>query len=96
LAVIGIDLGGTKTAGLIFYQGCIEDRYRLKTDARSQESVLQGLLEVCSRLLESASFKKIGIEAIGLGIAGFPQPPPSGRSSQGHPRRQHRASRLRG
>jgi glucokinase len=71
LAVIGIDLGGTKTAGLVLRNGSIEEKYRLETDASSQESVLRGLLEVCTRLQESAQEKGISIDALGLGIAGF-------------------------
>jgi len=71
LAVIGIDLGGTKTAGLVLHQGGIAERYRMETDASSQESVMRGLLEVCIRLQESAREKGIGIDALGLGIAGF-------------------------
>jgi len=71
LAVIGIDLGGTKTAGLVLHDGDIAERYRVETDAGSQDSVLSGLLDVCSRLQESARQKGIGIDALGLGIAGF-------------------------
>ena len=71
MAVIGIDLGGTKTAGLVLHQERIAERYRLSTDASSQDSVLRGLTEVCSRLQESAASKEIVIEAVGLGIAGF-------------------------
>jgi glucokinase len=71
LAVIGIDLGGTKTAGLVLDRGDIVERYRLSTDATSQDSVMGGLLEVYSRLRESAVSKGMEIEAVGLGIAGF-------------------------
>lgn len=71
MAVVGIDLGGTKTAGLVLHDGKIEERYRQETDASSQESVLQGLLEVCSYLLEWAGSRGIGVDAVGLGIAGF-------------------------
>jgi glucokinase len=71
LAVIGIDLGGTKTAGLVLHKGGIAERYRMDTDATSQESVLSGLLETCTKLQESAQTQGIGIDALGLGIAGF-------------------------
>jgi len=71
LAVIGIDLGGTKTAGLVLQEGGIVNRYRMETDASSQDSVLRGLLETCTRLQESARQEGIGIDALGLGIAGF-------------------------
>jgi len=71
LAVIGIDLGGTKTAGLVLHEGGIAVRHRMETDATSQESVLRGLLEMCTHLQESALQKGIDIDALGLGIAGF-------------------------
>jgi glucokinase len=71
VVVIGLDLGGTKTAGLVLHEGNIEDRYRLETDASSQESVLRGLVEVFSKLRDSAVSKGTNIEAVGLGIAGF-------------------------
>ena len=71
MALIGIDAGGTKTAGLVLHQGRIEGRYRRSTDTSSPDSVLKGLAETCSRLLEKAASKGLEIEAIGLGIAGF-------------------------
>ena len=71
MAVIGIDLGGTKTAGLVLQKGRIEERHRLQTDCSSQRSVIRGLLEVCSHLLEKAAAGGSGVEAVGLGIAGF-------------------------
>ncbi|MDI6831716.1 MAG: ROK family protein [Actinomycetota bacterium] len=71
MAVIGIDLGGTKTAGIILDGEHIEERFREETDASSQEGVLRGLMRACSCLLEEAARKGIGIEAVGLGIAGF-------------------------
>lgn len=71
LTVIGIDVGGTKTAGLVLHQGRIEERYRLPTDAGSPEGVEGGMMETCSRLLERAASKGMNIEAVGLGIAGF-------------------------
>jgi glucokinase len=71
LDVIGIDLGGTKTAGIVLHKGEMEENYRIETDSSSQDSVLQGLLQVCSYLLERASDKGFSVEAVGLGIAGF-------------------------
>ena len=71
LAVIGIDLGGTKTAGLILDGERALRGYRISTDASSQENVMEGLLKVCSRLREDAVRSGIAIEAVGLGIAGF-------------------------
>jgi len=47
------------------------ERIRLATDASSQEGVMRGLLEVCSRLREKATGGGIEVEAVGLGIAGF-------------------------
>jgi glucokinase len=66
-----MDLGGTKTAGLVLHEGDIADRYRLNTDVGSQESVIRGLVEVYSRLQAGAAAKGMDIEAVGLGIAGF-------------------------
>lgn len=47
------------------------ERYRISTDARSRESVMRGMLEVCTRLGEETSSRGIAAEAVGLGIAGF-------------------------
>ncbi len=71
MAFIGIDLGGSKTAGLLLHQGSIAGRHRIETDATSQESVLRGLLDTCRILREYAEGMGIGIDALGLGIAGF-------------------------
>jgi glucokinase len=71
MAVIGIDAGASKTAGLVLDRGNITHRARVPTDASSPQGVEKGLLEVCSRLLEKASREGTDIEAIGLGIAGF-------------------------
>ncbi|MDD3718972.1 MAG: ROK family protein [Actinomycetota bacterium] len=71
MAVIGIDLGGTKTAGLVLDGGGIVERCRIDTDASSQDGVMRGLLVVCSRLREDAASRGVAVEAVGLGIAGF-------------------------
>jgi glucokinase len=71
MAVIGIDLGGTKTAGLVLDGEDIRERCRLETDAGSQDGVMRGLLEVCTQLRERAAAAGIAVEAVGLGIAGF-------------------------
>lgn len=71
MAVIGIDLGGTKTAGIVLDGENIAARYRIDTDASSQQGVLSGLLEVGERLREKAEGMKLSVEALGLGIAGF-------------------------
>lgn len=71
MAVLGIDLGGTKTAGILYHQGDILERYRSTTDISSSETVIDGIKTACSRLLESARSKGLAVESIGLGIAGF-------------------------
>jgi glucokinase len=71
LAVIGIDLGATKTAGLLFEGERIEQKHRLPTDASSPQGIEAGLMEICSRLIEEAAGKGLEVEALGLGIAGF-------------------------
>ncbi len=71
MAVIGVDLGGTKTAGMVLDGENVVERFRLATDASSQDGVMRGLLEVCTRLREKAAAKNIEVEAVGLGIAGF-------------------------
>jgi glucokinase len=71
LAVLGIDLGGTKTAGIVFHAGEVVERYRATTDITSSETVMAGIVEACSRLLEAARSNGLEVESIGLGIAGF-------------------------
>ncbi|MDI7253202.1 MAG: ROK family protein, partial [Actinomycetota bacterium] len=71
MAVLGVDLGGTKTAGILYHQGEIVERYRSTTDITSSETVIQGIVSACSRLLESARSRGITVDSIGLGIAGF-------------------------
>ena len=71
MAVIGIDLGGTKTAGIVLDGENVAGRYRIDTDASSQQSVLAGLLEVSERMRERAEGMGLSVEALGLGIAGF-------------------------
>lgn len=71
MAVIGIDLGGTKTAGIVLDGERIVSRDRMDTDASSQESVLACLLEMGARMREAAKGAGLSVEAMGLGIAGF-------------------------
>lgn len=71
MAVLGIDLGGTKTAGIVFHDGEVVERYRATTDITSSETVMAGIVEACSRLLEAAKTRGLDVESIGLGIAGF-------------------------
>lgn len=71
MAVIGIDLGGTKTAGLLLHRDRVEERYRAPTDDRSPDGVMGSLLEACSHLRDRAASLGLEVEAVGLGIAGF-------------------------
>ncbi len=71
MAVIGIDLGGTKTAGIVLNGESIVARDRTDTDASSQESVLSCLLEMGARMREAAERLGLSVNALGLGIAGF-------------------------
>lgn len=71
MAVVGIDLGGTKTAGIVFHRGDVVERYRANTDITTSETVMAGIVEACSRLLRAASSRGLEVSSIGLGIAGF-------------------------
>lgn len=71
MAVLGIDLGGTKTAGILYHQGEVVERHRSTTDITSSETVIQGIVNACASLLESARARGIKVDSIGLGIAGF-------------------------
>jgi glucokinase len=71
LAVIGIDLGATKTAGLLLNGDRVEEHYRALTDDRSPQDVIASLIEACSHLRDKAASRDVEVEAIGLGIAGF-------------------------
>jgi hypothetical protein len=71
MAVIGVDAGASKTAGLLLEGESILERRRFPTDASSTAGVEKGLTETCATLLEIASSKGLKVEAVGLGIAGF-------------------------
>lgn len=71
MGVIGLDVGGTKTAGILWSEGRVVARERRETEAGNTESVLDGIFAVCHRLLEAASSDGIKVMGIGLGIAGF-------------------------
>ena len=71
MAVLGIDLGGTKTAGIVFHRGDVVERYRANTNITTSETVMAGIVETCSRLLQAASSRGLEVSSIGLGIAGF-------------------------
>jgi glucokinase len=71
MGVIGLDVGGTKTAGILWSDGKVAARVRRDTDASSTETVLEVIFSACRQLMEMAPSKGIAVEAIGLGIAGF-------------------------
>ncbi len=71
MAVIGIDAGGSKTAGILWDEGEIKSSRRLATDVSSSDTVLQGLVDTCSALITEADERGLEVTAAGLGIAGF-------------------------
>lgn len=71
MAVIGIDAGGSKTAGILLDEGRVEGKAWHPTDTSSSERVLEGLVEICSQLMSKAHLRGIEVSAIGLGIAGY-------------------------
>ncbi len=71
MAVIGIDEGASKTAGILLAEGRIEGRVRLRTDTSSSQAVLAGLLAACSHLMDEAASRRIEVSGIGVGVAGF-------------------------
>lgn len=71
MAVIGIDVGGTKTAGLLLEDGKVSERLTLPTDTSSSDTVMEGIAEACSRLMERSESLGLEAEAVGLGVAGF-------------------------
>ena len=71
MAVIGIDEGASKTAGILWSEGRIEESVRLRTDTTSSETVLAGLVEACSSLMDRASSRGIEASGIGIGVAGY-------------------------
>ncbi len=71
MGIIGLDVGGTKTAGILWKDGKIVARTWERTDVTSQETVLSGILATCRNLLGRASSDALRVKGIGLGIAGF-------------------------
>ncbi|MCA1709381.1 MAG: ROK family protein, partial [Actinobacteria bacterium] len=66
---IGIDVGGTGTkGGVVDAEGKIIERAKVATDPHAGT---KGILEVADKLLEHARREGIGVEAIGIGAAGF-------------------------
>ncbi len=72
IAAIGLDVGGTKTAGVVLTsRGAAVEQVRIPTDRSSQESVVAGVVQVASELLEAATIGGTEVAAIGIGFAGF-------------------------
>jgi glucokinase len=71
LAVIGIDVGGSKTAGILWDEGQMQAGYWQATDRTSSDAVLRGLVDTCLGLLTEADERGLEVSAVGLGIAGF-------------------------
>jgi glucokinase len=63
-----VDIGGTKVAGgVVDEDGRILAQHRLKTPARDAEATTDAIVSV----VETLTSRHDGVEAIGLGIAGF-------------------------
>jgi len=71
VAFIGIDVGGTKIAGLLRNGDSIEARLRTSTNTRSSDTVLQDISSVVRELRSKADANGSPVEAVGVGIAGF-------------------------
>jgi len=72
IAAIGLDVGGTKTAGVVLTAGGVAvEQVRIPTDRSSQESVVAGVVQVAMELLEAAGAGGTEVAAVGVGFAGF-------------------------
>ena len=72
IATIGLDVGGTKTSGVLLSpEDVLRERERIPTKRSSRESVVGGILDVCERLSERAEVLGLEVAAIGVGFAGF-------------------------
>lgn len=72
IAAIGLDVGGSKTAGMVLTAGgAAVEQVRIPTDRSSQESVVAGVVQVARELLEAASAGGTEVAAVGVGFAGF-------------------------
>ena len=67
---IGLDVGATKLAGgLVSSLGEVASRERLPTPY-GRKAIMQGLMRLCSRLLNRAADQSIEPAAVGVGTAG--------------------------
>ncbi len=72
IAAIGLDVGGSKTAGMVLTAGgAAVEQVRIPTDRSSQESVVAGVVQVAMELLEAAAAGGSEVAAVGVGFAGF-------------------------
>lgn len=72
---VGVDVGGTKTLGLLVEAGAggradVLERHAVPSDAKSP-AVVDAILSVARRLVERGGDR---VEAVGLGLAGFVDP----------------------
>ncbi len=70
---IGVDIGGTKiAAGLVDDEGCIIQRVRRDTPARSFDGVVEAIASACTDLVDYARTEGLDlVEAVGMGAAGL-------------------------
>ncbi len=72
IAAIGLDVGGTKTAGVVLTaRGAAVEQVRIPTDRSSQEAVVAGVVQVAAELIEAAAVGGTEVSALGVGFAGF-------------------------
>ncbi len=72
LAAIGLDVGGSKTAGVVLTaSGVSVEQVRIPTDRSSQESVVAGVVQVAHELCEAGAAGGTAVAAVGVGFAGF-------------------------
>lgn len=69
--LIGLDVGGTKIAGIVVDQDlCIRSQFQLPMNAASADATIASIITSIHRLLEAAGSAPEEILAIGLGIPG--------------------------
>lgn len=72
ISYVGIDCGGTKTAGILMLEnGNILHEVSVPTLKSSSENVLRTIKSVSNELIEFSKFSGYKIEGLGLGIAGY-------------------------
>lgn len=70
-AMLGIDIGGTKTLfGLFDEEFSVVDEMKIKTRADKEKAFTRGLEESVSSLLDSAERKGLTVVGVGVGCAG--------------------------